>query len=72
MAFLKGCLHKKAALTAMDKDPTDLDTVLQYANSAVTNQTILELGLSNIQLVCRISADLSNCAIWLNCTQYER
>ena len=47
--FFKGCSDKKAALTAMDKDPTDLDTVLQYANSAVTNQrVILEIKKSDI------------------------
>lgn len=43
-AFLKGCLDKKAALTAMHKDPTDLDTALQYVQSAVTNQRVI-LGI---------------------------
>lgn len=33
-AFLKGCLDKKAALVAMDKDPVDLDRALQYVRSA--------------------------------------
>jgi hypothetical protein len=45
----KGCSDKKAALTAMDKDPTDLDTVLQYDKSAGTNQrVILEIKKSDI------------------------
>jgi hypothetical protein len=39
--FLKGCSDKKPALTPMDKDPTDLDTALQYAKSAVTNQRVI-------------------------------
>ena len=44
-AFLKGCSDKKAALTAMDTDPTDLDAALQYAKSAVTNQRNQTLAL---------------------------
>ena len=40
-AFLKGCLDKKAALTAMDKDPDTLDKALQYVKSAVTNQRVI-------------------------------
>ena len=48
-AFLKGCSDKKAALTAMDKDPNDLDAALQYAKSAVTNQrVILDIKKSDI------------------------
>jgi len=43
-AFLKGCSDKKAALTAMDKDSTDLNTALQYAKSAVTSQRVI-LGI---------------------------
>ena len=42
--FLKGCSDRKAALTAMDKDPTDQDTALQYVKSAVTNQRVI-LGI---------------------------
>jgi hypothetical protein len=37
-AFLKGCHDKWAALTAMDKDPENLDRVVQFVKSAMTNQ----------------------------------
>ena len=37
-AFLKGCHDKRAALTAMDKDPENLDRVVQFVKSAMTNQ----------------------------------
>ncbi|CAC5422810.1 unnamed protein product [Mytilus coruscus] len=40
-AFLKGCLDKKAALTAMDKDPDSLDKALKYVKSDVTNQKVI-------------------------------
>ncbi|CAG2187715.1 unnamed protein product [Mytilus edulis] len=40
-AFLKGCMDKKAALTAMDKDPDSLDKALKYVKSAVTNQKVI-------------------------------
>lgn len=40
-AFLKGCMDKKAALTAMDKDPDNLDLALQYVKSALTNQRVI-------------------------------
>lgn len=48
-AFLKGCLDKKAALVAMDKDPVDLDRALQYVRSAITNQRII-LGLKKTEV----------------------
>lgn len=40
-AFLKGCSDKKAALTAMDKDPDSLDQALQYVKCAITNQRVI-------------------------------
>jgi len=40
-AFLKGCIDKKAALSAMDKDPENLDKALQFVKSAVTNQRVI-------------------------------
>ena len=40
-AFLKGCSDRKAALTAIDKDPTDLNIALQYVKSAVTSQRVM-------------------------------
>ncbi|CAC5364585.1 unnamed protein product [Mytilus coruscus] len=40
-AFLKGFMDKKAALTAMDKDPDSLDKALKYVKSAVTNQKVI-------------------------------
>ena len=38
-AFLKGCQDKRAALTAMDKDPENLDKAVQLVKSAMTNQS---------------------------------
>ena len=40
-AFLKGCQDKKAALTAMDKDPEYLDKAVQLVKSAMTNQRVI-------------------------------
>ncbi|CAG2209805.1 unnamed protein product [Mytilus edulis] len=48
-AFLKGCLDKKAALTAMDKNPTTLDESMQYVKSAITNQRII-LGAKRVEM----------------------
>ncbi|VDI28661.1 Hypothetical predicted protein [Mytilus galloprovincialis] len=38
---LDECMDKKAALTAMDKDPDSLDKALKYVKSAVTNQKVI-------------------------------
>lgn len=43
-AFLRGCTEKKAALVAMDKNPTSLEQALQYMKSAATNQRLI-LGI---------------------------
>ena len=43
-AFLKGCHDKRAALTAMDKDPENLDRAVQFVKSAMTNQRVI-LGI---------------------------
>lgn len=40
-AFLKGCLDKKAALFAMEKNPSTIDQALQYVKSSIHNQKIL-------------------------------
>ncbi|CAC5412299.1 unnamed protein product [Mytilus coruscus] len=40
-AFLKGCIDKKAALFAMEKDPNTMDQALQYVKSSILNQKIL-------------------------------
>lgn len=40
-AFLKGCSDKKAAYTAIDKDPDTLDKALQLVKAAITNQRII-------------------------------
>lgn len=48
-AFLQGCSEKKAALTAMDKNPTTLHYALQYVKSAATNQRII-LGSKKVDL----------------------
>ena len=40
-AFLKGCLEKKAALTAIDKDPTTLSDALKFVRSALANQLVI-------------------------------
>lgn len=39
-AFLKGCHEKRAALTAMDKQPASLDRALQIVKNAVSNQRV--------------------------------
>jgi type IV secretory pathway VirB4 component len=46
-AFLKGCQDKRAALTAMDKDPENLDKAVQLVKSAMTNQNDV-LRLANL------------------------
>jgi len=48
-AFLKGCTDKKAALTAMDKNPNTIDEAMQYVKSAVTNQRVI-LGTKKIDI----------------------
>jgi hypothetical protein len=40
-AFLKGCQDKRVALTAMDKDPENLDKAVQLVKSAMTNQRVI-------------------------------
>ncbi|CAC5400387.1 unnamed protein product [Mytilus coruscus] len=40
-AFLKGCIDKKAALFAMEKDPNTMDQALRYVKSSIHNQKIL-------------------------------
>ena len=40
-AFLKSCNDKKAALSAMDKNPTRIDQALQYVKSSIHSQRIL-------------------------------
>lgn len=46
-SFLKGCHDKKAALTAMDKNPSTIDEALQFVKSAITNQRVI-FGLKKI------------------------
>ena len=48
-AFLKGCTDKKAALTAMDKNPATLDQALQFVKSAIANQRVI-LGPKRMDL----------------------
>jgi hypothetical protein len=48
-AFLKRCTHKKAVLTAMDKNPTTLDQALQFVKSAIANQKVI-LGTKRMVL----------------------
>jgi hypothetical protein len=48
-AFLKGCTDKKAALTAMDKNPATLDQALQFVKSAIANQKVI-LGPKRMDL----------------------
>lgn len=47
--FLRGCLDKKAALTAIDKNPNTIDKALQYVKSAMTNQRVI-LGSTRIDM----------------------
>lgn len=39
--FLKGIGNKRAALTAMDKDPTTLESALQLVKAAINNQRLI-------------------------------
>lgn len=48
-AFLKGCVDKRAALSAMDKDPDNLDDALQFVKSAMTNQKVI-LGSKKMEV----------------------
>jgi len=40
-SFLKGCYDKRAALTAMDKNPENLDEAVQFVKSAIANQRVI-------------------------------
>jgi len=40
-AFLKGCSEKRAALSAMDRQPTTLDQARQLVKNAISNQRVL-------------------------------
>ena len=48
-AFLKGCNNKQAYLTAMDKNPANLDEARQYLKSAITNQRLI-LGVKKTDI----------------------
>ena len=39
--FLKGIENKRVALTAMDKDPTTLESALQLVKGAIDNQRLI-------------------------------
>ena len=39
--FLKGIGNKRAALTAMDKDPTTLESAIQLVKGAINNQRLI-------------------------------
>lgn len=39
--FLKGIGNKRAALTAMDKDPTTFESALQLVKAAINNQRLI-------------------------------
>ncbi|VDI51055.1 Hypothetical predicted protein, partial [Mytilus galloprovincialis] len=43
-AFLRGCLDKRAALVAMDKNPESLDQAVQFVRSAAANQKVIMGG----------------------------
>ncbi|CAC5419027.1 unnamed protein product [Mytilus coruscus] len=43
-AFLRGCLDKRAALVAMDKNPESLDQAVQFVCSAAANQKVIMGG----------------------------
>jgi hypothetical protein len=45
-AFLKGCTDKKAAITAMDKNPATLDQALQFVKSAIANQKVMSFTIA--------------------------
>ena len=58
--FLKGVENKRAALTAMDKDPTTLESALQMVKAAVHNQRLI-LGARKPEVrKVRFAEDLSS------------
>jgi len=59
-AFLKGCYDKKAALSAMDKNPNRIDQALQYVKSSIHNQRIL-LGYKKPAEVRKVQFDDQVC-----------
>jgi len=63
-AFLKGCTDKKAALTAMDKNPATLDQALQFVKSAIANQRVI-LGQKRMDLKRVICLKMK----WMKCTR---
>ena len=40
-AFLRGCTEKKAALVALDKNPSTLEEASMYMKGAITNQRLI-------------------------------
>ena len=47
--FLRGCQDKRAAFTAMDKDPENLNRAVQLVKSAMTNQRVIS-GINKLDL----------------------
>ncbi|CAC5415384.1 unnamed protein product [Mytilus coruscus] len=48
-AFLRGCLNKRAALVAMDKNPESLDQAVQFVCSAAANQKVITGDTEDVQ-----------------------
>jgi len=53
-SFLRGCVEKKEALVAMDKNPNSLEQATQYMKSAITNQKMI-LGSKKSNEIKRVT-----------------
>ena len=61
-AFNKGCQDNRAALTAMYKDPENLDRALHFVKSALTNQrVILEIKKKDAKRVTFQETEIEDC-----------
>ena len=58
--LLKGCLDKKAALQAMDKEPSTISEVVQLLKRASTCEQVLRLGPKQVCQVSHVEHPLSD------------
>ena len=59
-AFLRGCIEKRSALVALDKDPKTLTEATQYMKSAITNQKLIGGGRKEVKRVSFNETTLSS------------
>ena len=58
--LLKGCLDKRAALQAMDKEPSTISEVVQLLKRASTYEQVLGLGPKHVRQVSHVEHPLSD------------